>query len=134
MRTLAVLAFLAVLAACGRDVVLPGDFDMTGRWTAVHDPYSWALTLRQEGETVRGTGELRVPTDTLEVDVLGTWTVSAAGPPEVDLRFRAPGFADTHFAGRFVAADTVRGNILAGSGFPPTAITLIRETLAPIEP
>ncbi|HEX5726700.1 MAG TPA: hypothetical protein VFX98_14590 [Longimicrobiaceae bacterium] len=113
-------ALLALLAACGGDVVDPGDFSLTGEWSGTSAPYTFALDLRQSGEDVEGTGTVSAPAGSLDVEVDGSWD-----HPAVELVLRAPGFQDLTFAGQFARSDSIAGT-LSGSGLDGRQLSLLR--------
>jgi hypothetical protein len=136
-------ALLAALAACEDNPFVVGNYGVDGRWTgsalAGADPdtvrFYFDLSLDQNRGSLSGDGEIRAGTDTIPVDVDGTWT-AGNGSVTVRLTMGSSSVAPLSFSGGFdvdtvarVAPDTGRVvqldrdtlvGTLTGSGMPTT--------------
>lgn len=122
-RTTWLVPFFWIAAGCSGSPSIPPVLLVTGQWTgAVTQPSDLAffLTLRQTGERVEGTGEVRSASDTVAVTVSGTNRRSA-----VNLTLRSNGFADLGFTDGRLAGDSISG-ALNGSGFSGQTLVLRR--------
>ncbi|HKP77399.1 MAG TPA: hypothetical protein VJT67_17850 [Longimicrobiaceae bacterium] len=132
--TIAALAGLALALAACKDAFDTGNFGVTGTWRGTtYVPvgatdsvgYTFRLDLKQDKESVTGSGVISTAADSVETSVRGTWAF-----PSVTLRLSAPDYADITFAGTFarqVSRDSLVGP-LTGSGFDGRTLTLVRQT------
>ena len=110
-------ALVLLLAACGGDEFVAGEYDVTGRWTGSalqgDSLYQFDLQLSQNEEDIDGEGEVRVRGQTVDVTVRGDF-----GFPQVDLTLSAPGFVPLTFDASF-RQDTVA----PAEGMRPAVVT-----------
>jgi len=124
----AALLLLPLLAACGDDIIRPGDYTLQGTWAgtagqgeAAGDGYGFTFVLEQSARNdVTGTATVVVPGSTLELDVSGDWEY-----PTFELVLSAHDYQDLVYRGNFEAADSIDGT-LTGSGFSSEPLTILR--------
>jgi len=112
MKRIAVLALVAILAACGSDSSGPTD-KFSGTWSGKTlngtDTLGVLIIAAQNGSTVTGTGSLSEGSSSESATITGTST-----PPSVALTLTI-GSNTANYAGSYVSSDSISGIISAGT-------------------
>jgi len=113
MKRVAIVALVAILAACGSDNNGPTD-KFSGTWTGKYivsstDTANFVLVAGQNGTAVTGTGQISAGTESVPLTFSGTST-----PPAVNLTVIV-GSNMLTYAGSYVSSDSISGIISEGS-------------------
>jgi hypothetical protein len=119
----AMLAAVALLAACSSETTSPEAVKATGTWQGSAQGVTLALTLVEDlSGQVTGDGTIEGPAGAVSVTVgAGTHT-----HPDIALTLSADGFSDIQLSGRFTNDNSIAAT-LDGSGFTAFAMTLSRH-------
>jgi hypothetical protein len=127
-RSLPLLAFAALLAACGSGAVdVPAGPDVSGIWTgATTSPVvAFEVSMEDAGGDLSGTGRVMGVVDSADVALDGAKTFRT-----VEFTLTAEGFEDVAYKGTVNAdADSIVGTV-TGSGYSGQSLVL-RHVLTP---